>query len=89
MVSLRAARVTHGPHKHMDKHTDAACMAPEHAVPTFRPRLRARMHILSLSRAPRGSLIQSVRSVHMCESSGTVTHVQMADGMCVMSWASG
>ena len=89
MADTLAARATHRTRKHMYKHTDRACMARNEAVPTFRARLKARMNICSPSRAARGTLIDSVRSVHKCESSGTVTHVQSADDMCVMSWASG
>ena len=64
-------------------------MTRKEAVATFRPRLRAIVNIQGAARAARGSLIDSVCSVHMCESSGTVTHMQSADDMCVMSWASG
>ena len=35
------------------------------------------------------TLVDPVRSDHKRESNGTVRPVQMADGMCVMSWASG
>ena len=89
MADTLAARETHTMQKHTYNHTEVACMMHKEGVPTFRPRLPARTNILCLSRAPRSTLIDPVRSVHMCESSGTVTHVQMADGMCVMSWASG
>ena len=84
MADTLAARETHTMQKHTYNHTEVACMMHKEGVPTFRPRLPARTNILCLSRAPRSTLIDPVRSVHMCESSGRVRPVQMAGEVCVV-----
>ena len=84
MTDTLAARVTHRTRKHMYNQTGRACMIQKEGVPTFRPRLRAHTNILSPSKAPRSTLIDPVRSVHKCASSGRVRPVQMAGEVCVV-----
>ena len=89
MVSLRAARETHGPRKHMYKHTREASMVHVHVGQPMRLRLRARTNIHEPPEHTRSHHMPHWKSEHMCESNGTMRPVQMADGMCVMSWANG
>ena len=89
MADSLAARETYRVHKHTDNHTDVACMIQKQAVRTERPRLRARTNIHRPPKVPRGTLIDPVRSVHKCASSGTVRCVQMAGEVCVVMGLNG
>ena len=76
------------PHYGMYKHTDGTCMSPKDPAPPIRLRSRMRLNILWLSERPREQPRVSCRSVHMCESSGTLLPVQLAGGMCAVLGAS-
>ena len=89
MADRLAARVTHGPRKHKYNHTGGACKTQKEAVRTERPRLRARTNFCRPSKAAGSTLVELVSSVHKCGSSGTVTHVQTADEVCVVKGPNG
>ena len=66
------------------KHTGEACPSPKDPAPPVHPRFQVYVNFLWPSEGPRVQPREFCRSVHMCESSGTLLSVQMAGGMCVV-----
>ena len=66
------------------KHTGEACPSPKDPAPPVHPRFQVYVNFLWPSEGPRVQPREFCRSVHMCESSGTLLPVQMAGGMCVV-----
>ena len=68
----------------MYEHTDEACMSPKDPAPPIHPRVRMRMNILWPLEGPREQPRVLCRSVHMCESNGSLLPVQMAGSTCAV-----
>ena len=73
------------PHYGMYKHTGGACMPPKDTAPPIRLRSRMRLTILWPSERPQEQPHVFCRSVHKCESSGTLSQMEMTGGiLCVV-----
>ena len=59
-------------------------MPPKDPAPPIRPRFRMRPNILWPPERPREQPSVLCRSVHMCESNGSLMPVQMAGSMCAV-----
>ena len=66
------------------KHTGEACLTPEDPAPAVHPRFQVRMNFLWPAERPPVLPRELCRPVRMCESSGTLSLVQMAGGTCVV-----
>ena len=66
------------------KHTGEACPSPKDPAPPVHPRFHVRVNILWPSEGPRELPREFCPYVHKCESSGTLSLVEMAGGMCAV-----
>ena len=71
-------------HIRMHKHTGEAYQLPKDPAPRVHPRFQTRVNFLWPAEGPRELPRALCWSVHMCESSGTLSPMEIAGGMCVV-----